>query len=148
MLILEILKSKYCQIVFLISLVIGYFLVPSSVFASDKFYFGYIFIITFALVVTCLVRGIKERIKSFKTYGAIGLASLSSLIAYLSLQVCGIGSLCINIGIGILSLLPSSILPIVYHNYEIIFAFSIALQIFTLYLMGCFKKFSIKTIKI
>ena len=139
-----IFKSVYCQIVFVISLVGGYLLVPKSNLSNYVEALVYLFIILFALVVTCMVRNIKERVVLSRTYGSSIIGTIMAGLGLAALQVCGVGApVCgATIGVGVLSaIFPSFFLSFLeQYNLEI-FLFSVGFQFLALYFMNCFKQF-------
>lgn len=140
---LEIFKSHYCQLVFLISLIGTYFLVPQKVFYGHYTWIGILFIITTALTITCLVRSIKERVLSAKAGGASLLGILSIIFGFGALQACTIGApVCgATIGGGIVALIFPGFAFGLVEKYSVpIVLVSIFIQLLSLYLMKCFQK--------
>ncbi len=142
--ILQIFQSHYCQFVFGASLILGYFIVPKKIFYG--FYdtaLGIIFITVFALVITCLVRQTKERIKLAKTYSGAVIGIIATAIGLTALEACGIGApVCgAMVGMGFLSvILPISTIDIVSQYAIPILIGSILIQLLSLYFMNCFKR--------
>ena len=140
---LQIFKSNYCKFVFLISLIGVYFLVPKKVFYSYYTLIGITFIITTSLIITCLIRIIKENVLSAKASGASLLGILSIIFGFGALQACTIGApVCgATIGGGILALIFPGFAFNLIEKYSIpIVLISVLIQLLTLYLMKCFKK--------
>lgn len=137
-----IFKSNICKIVFILSLVIGYFLVPKHIFYSYFIILGIVYILLFALVMTCMIRIIKEKVINLKETGASIFSIISSLIGFSAMHVCSIGApVCgASLGIGIFSFFPSFFNSF-FHEYAlIIIIISIIFQIAALFYMNCFKK--------
>ena len=137
----KILNSHWCQIVFLMALVIGYFFIPRTVFSSDSLILAVIFLITFSLVITCLARNTKEKILLARSQ-KIGIVSILAIIlGFSALQMCAVNSVCLaSVGAGILSIIFPGIMFSFLEKYAvIILLLSISTQIFALYSMGCFK---------
>ncbi|MEM3374466.1 MAG: hypothetical protein QXE31_04560 [Candidatus Woesearchaeota archaeon] len=135
-------ESNICKIVFLISLLIGYFLTPKRIFYGVYTLLGIFYIILFAMVMTCMVRVIKEKVINLKHTGASFFSIILSLFGFGALNMCGIGApVCTaGISIGVASLFPGFFHDF-FHNYGIlVLVISIILQIIALLYMGCFKK--------
>ena len=144
---LAIFRSHYCQAVFSASLLGGYFLMPHGVFHRlVEMVLVFIFIILFALVLTCLVRNIKEKIVLAKTYTSSLISIVAAGIGLAALQVCGVNApICgASVGLGFLSALFPSLLINFLEKYGLyLLAASISFQILSLYLMNCFKRVSL-----
>ena len=139
----QVFKSNYSKLVFLSSLLLGYFLIPEHVFYGWSTLLGVIFIISFALVVTCLVRNMKERIALARNYTSSIVGTLAVAIGLAALQVCGVGApICgAAIGLGLLSaIFPGIVLNFLTEFSTYIVVISIILQISSLYFMNCFKE--------
>lgn len=99
--------------------------------------------ISFSLVLTCIVKHIKERIilaKQVKKGSILGV--FTTTLGLSALQFCGFGgSICgTSIGIGILSSIMPSVFINFFEKYSIlIMIFAIIFQFFSLYLMKCFS---------
>lgn len=139
-----VLKSKYCQLVFLISFLASYFLIPKSVFHGWNQLLAYAFMLIFALTVACIVRNIKEKILLARTYKSSILGIIAVALGLAALQVCGANApVCgAAVGIGILS----SIFPAVFVNLMAkpsihlgMILISIIFQLVALYFMNCWK---------
>lgn len=145
--IIQVFHSHYCQFVFGASLVLGYFIVPKEVFYGYGIILGILFILSFALVVTCLVRQTKERVKVARTYSGAIIGIIATAIGLTALEACGIGApVCgAMVGVGILSIiLPMSVIDIVSQYAAQILVVSIMIQLVSLYFMNCFKKYPFK----
>ena len=86
---IEILKSKYCKIVFLLSLILSYFLVPKHLVGFWWNLIVIVFILVFSFNMTCMVRNIKERIKVARTTTHSVINLIASGLGIMALQVCG-----------------------------------------------------------
>lgn len=142
-LLIKILKSNYCKLVFLLSLISSYFLVPKHLVGFWWNLIVIIFMLAFSLNMTCMVRNIKERIKSAKNTTNSVINLIASGLGITALQVCGTsGYLCST---GILMGVFSSVLPhflldfLTEYSLYIILA-TILLQLISLRNMKCFKK--------
>ncbi len=136
----KILNSNYCKLVFLLSFIGSYYLIPENVFHSGNRLIAMIFMLVFALSVTCIVRNTKERVLLAKTYKTSILSIIATAIGISALQVCGMGSMCVmGAGVGILSIfLPGFALNYLEAHGVIILYFSIFLQLVALYFLKCF----------
>ena len=144
------LKSNYCKVVFVISLILGYLSVPHHIYSSEYVFLTIPFIILFAFTITCIVRSIKEKIVASKKKSSSILAILANVIGLSTLQVCGLGvpSCGASIGIGIVTAIFPELLLTSLQDYAIlILIFSILIQIYSLYSLNCiFQKKKSKNI--
>jgi hypothetical protein len=128
----------------LIAFVGGYFLIPKAVFA-DQYAVGLsaLFLFSFALTITCLIRNIKERVAQAQIYKSSLIGIIATAIGISALQACGIGApICgASIGTGIISMLFPGFLFTYLHVYGVpIIVVSIISQLISLYFMNCFKR--------
>ena len=140
---LRVFQSHYCQFVFGFSLVLGYLIVPKKIFYGYDTILGVFFIFSFALVTTCLVRQIKERVKVARTYSGAIIGVIATAIGLAALEACGVGApVCgAMVGVGILSVIfPMSAVDIIGRYAVPILVGSILIQFVALYFMNCFKK--------
>jgi len=141
---LRIFKSNYCRIIFLIAFFGGYFLIPKAVF-TDQYALGLsaLFLFSFALTITCLIRNIKERVVQAQIYKSSLIGIIATAIGISALQACGIGApICgASIGTGIVSMIFPGVLFTYLHEYSVlIIVISILSQLISLYFMNCFSK--------
>ena len=137
---LENLKSNYCKVVFLISLILGYLSIPKEIYQGKYVYLAIPFIILFAFTITCIVRSIKEKIVVSKNNGSSLLAIIVNIVGISTLQVCGLGvpSCGASIGMGVLTAIFPEFLIRYLHSYAIwILIISILIQIYSLYSLNC-----------
>jgi len=152
----KVFESHYCKIVFVISLIISYLLIPKAVFKTQYIYLAIIYMILFSIVLTCIVRTIKERIKSARTYEKSILGILASGIGLAALQACTLSVSCsASVGLSILYLIfPQFFVSFLIDYSQYVLIASIIIQAIAIYLMGCFKevldlsKNKIKTIQL
>ena len=140
---LQVFRSHYCQLVFGASLVLGYFVVPKKIFYGYDTILGILFILSFALVMTCLVRQTKERVKAARTYSGAIIGIIATAIGLTALEACGVGApVCgAMVGVGVLSvILPMSAVDIIGRYAVPILIGSIVIQLIALYFMNCFKR--------
>jgi len=138
------LKSKYCIAVFVFSMILSYFLIPSRAFYSWYIVLALLFMISFSLTITCIVRNIKERIVLAKTYKSSIVGIIAIGLGLGALQVCGFGApVCgAAVGFGVLSFIFPAAFEHVFSEYAVdILLLSIAFQLIALYFMNCFKKY-------
>ncbi len=138
----KIFKSNYCKLVFTISLIISYFLIPNKVFHGIHNITAILFMIVFSLTITCMTYNIKERIKLARTYKNSILSIIATAIGLSALQVCGVGApVCTaTIGAGILALIfPVTFVEFLSDYSILIISISILFQLIALYFMNCFK---------
>jgi len=136
------LKNNYGKIAFILSLIISYFLIPKTVFYGWYYLIAILFMMTFSLTMTCIIRNIREKIIANKQCKGSFLGLLASIIGISAFQVCTIGApVCgISLGLGIVSFLFPNILLATMEKYAIFIIFiSIGLQLLALCLMKCFK---------
>lgn len=140
---LKIFKSNYCKVVFIFSLIGLFFLIPKKIFYGNYLIIGIIFIFLSSLLVTCLIRDIKERVHSAKAGGASFLGIIVIVVGLGAIQSCSIGApICgASIGIGVLSFIFPNIALNFLEKYSlIIIIISLFFQVFSLYFMNCFNK--------
>ena len=138
----DILKSDYCKIVFLLSFILSYFLIPHHLFFSKHFPLTVAFMITFSILVTCSVRNIREKITVARTAKTSIWGITASVLGLTALQVCGLGG--VFCGSSIFLGLLTTIIPGFAVNFLVSYAVpllivSIIFQIFAIWQMGCMK---------
>lgn len=142
-LLIKVLKSNYCKVVFLLSLILSYFLVPKHLVGFWWNLITITFMLLFSLNMTCMVRNIKERIKTAKTTTHSVINLIASGLGILALQVCGTsGYFCsASILMGVFSsVLPQFLLGFLKEYSLYIILATILLQFISLINMNCFKK--------
>ena len=139
----KVFQSNYCKSVFLITFIGSYFLIPDTVFNGVYYVLAITFMTTFALTLTCLVRSIKEKVVSARTYKGSFLSFLATVLGFSALQVCGIGApVCgASLRVGFLSVIFPKIVHDFFHEASVwIVGFSILFQLIGLYYMKCLTK--------
>jgi len=140
---LEVFKSNYCKIVFVLMMFVSYFIIPKKVFYGWFYIVAIIFMVTFSMVMTCLIRSIKDKVvENRKTKQKI-TGAIAALIGLSALQVCTIGAPICGASIG--ASLVAGIFPSVAFNFlesysVYIIITSVLLQIYSLYQMRCFHQ--------
>lgn len=139
----NIFKSKYCIVIFIMGILLGYFLTPKQIFNGFYSVLGVLYITSFAIVLSCIVRIVKEKMVVLRKVGGSASFIVGSILGIGAMQVCGVGApICgATIGAGIFSIFfpQSSMMFLTEYAVSIIIA-SILLQISSLYFMGCFRK--------
>ena len=146
-----IFKSKYCIIAFILILFLSHFLIPKTVFYGFYTILAIIFIISFSLTITCIIRNIKEKILLAKTYKSSIIGIIATALGLAALQVCGFGApVCgAAVGLGILSsILPTAFMNIISKYVVQFLVISIIFQLVALYIMNCFKKLNEVRLKV
>ena len=136
-------KSKYCIAAFILTLFLSYFLIPKTVFYGFYTLLAAIFMISFALSITCIIRNIKEKILLARTYESSVIGIIATALGLAALQVCGVGApVCgAAVGFGILSsILPTAFIDIMSKYAVQFILISVIFQLVALYLMNCFKE--------
>ena len=136
------LKSNYCKAVFLISLFVGYFLIPKDVLSGHFKFIALAFVIIFSLTMACVARTIKEKVKTSLSLHNSFLGILASVIGISALQVCGLGvpSCGASIGAGVLSIIfPGFVFNYLREYSVLILTLSVFFQLYSLFRMNCFS---------
>ena len=138
-----ILKSKWCQLVFIISITIVYFSIPNKMFYSWYNFLAYTFIFSTALSITCIFRNTKERIKLNRKTSKSIFTLILSIFGILATQVCGIGAPMCSMVLG--SSIGLTFLPTIaqgfFEDYAVyIILLAILGQIYSMYLLKCWGK--------
>ncbi|MCD6414979.1 MAG: hypothetical protein J7L23_05135 [Candidatus Diapherotrites archaeon] len=140
---LKVIGSNYCKIVFIISLILSYFLIPKTVFTGIYYVLAAVFMLVFAISITCIIRNLKERLMLARTYEGSTLSIIAVVLGLSALQVCGVGApICgATVGLGIVSVIFPGFFVDFLTDYSVyMILFSIILQLVALYFMNCFKK--------
>lgn len=138
--ILEVLKSKYCWLVILISIFLSYFLILKDINPYTKLsviVLGITYSIFFSISNACLVKDIvgktKEKIKTEKeSYISI----IGSILGYGALQTCTLGYTCTTPLI--FALLPSSVISVLIGSSVWLLLLSDILLGYSIFKMKCF----------
>jgi uncharacterized membrane protein YjjP (DUF1212 family) len=141
--IIELFHSHYGKLVFFLSLILSFFIIPRKIFFGWYIILGIIFMITFSLTLTCFVKTIKERIIHVKRKKGSVISLISSIVGVLAIHTCSIGMpICAStFGIGFISIiLPKTFLIILDQFAIYVVCLSIFVQFFALYYMGCFVR--------
>ncbi len=147
-----ILKSKWCVLIFILSLFGIYFLIPEKIFFGSYNLLAYSFILSTALTITCIFRNTKERIKLNAKTGKSWLSIILSLFGILATQVCGIGAPMCGAALG--GSIGLTFLPTIaqgfFEDYAVwIILIAILGQLYSLYILKCWgKNYCIYDIKI
>lgn len=139
----KVLKSHYCQIVFLISFGLSYFLIPQRVFTGFYLYLAILYMSLFGLIMACIVRLLKERILLARKTQKSFLGILFSALGLISLQVCGIGAPVCGFSLGqtiLFTIFPKVFVHFLTQYALPILLFSIIMQLYFLFSLKCFQK--------
>ena len=99
--------------------------------------------VTFSLVLTCLVRDIKERVVLARTYKHHLIGVIASAVGLTALHTCTIGApVCASAFFftSLFAFFPFFLTKFLTKYSVFLIVFSIIVQLLTLYLIGCFKK--------
>lgn len=135
--------SIYCKIIFALSFIASYFLLPENVFAGIHRYIALAFMFTFSFSVACIVRNIKEKVVLAHTYKTSAVSLVLSILGFSAFQVCGInaGMCTATVGIGVVStIFPSFFVAFLEDYAHLIIWFSVIVQLIGLYFMRCFER--------
>ncbi len=137
--VLQLFGSNWCKAAFVLWLILSYFLIPQMVFAGLDAPLAYIFMLVFALTMTCTTRNIKEKVVLARIQGSSILGIIASVVGLSGLQACGIGMpFCgASMGVGFLSLFPGYVLTRMHAFAIPIIITSIVVQVASLYFMHC-----------
>lgn len=139
---LRMLDGGRSKLLFALSFMASYFLIPQKVF-----YDGYVplalgFMLTFALTFTCLFKNLKERIFSAGMGRNSLIGAIATVVGFSALQACGIGIPVCGATLGftlLATLLPSFFLNLLMEYAVPLVVVSIAVQLAALYSMNCFR---------
>ena len=144
----QVLDSPYCKIVFIISLILGYFLIPQGVLHSQYVYLALPFLILFALTMSCTVRNVKDKLLANRHRGGSIVSLIANVVGLSVLQVCTLGGpFCgVSVGLSVISTIFPQLLVNWLADYSVVFLLlAIILQVLSLWQMGCWKKSSNNT---
>ncbi len=140
--ILKKINTKYCRFVFIISLILWFFMVQKTLFVWSYTILWILFVISFAMTVTCLVKNIKEKIQIANKEKKSIIGIIWAVIWVSAAQVCGVNAMFCGstIWVWLLStILPASAVWFLSEYAVSIIILSIITQIIWLYFMKCFK---------
>ena len=135
--------KHYTKLFFVIIFALSYFLIPKKIFNGWYTLLGVTFMISFSLVVTCLVLQIKEKYQLQKSMGKHFVGIIFGLIGLSALQLCTVGASFCAVSLGstiVAAFLPTIAIHFVSKYAEIIIIISIVVQFYTLYRMKCLMK--------
>jgi hypothetical protein len=142
----SVLKSKYCWFVIVVSLVLSYFLIVKKFTAFSNLgsiFLSVVYIFSFAISNSCLIRDIKESVKSKIKSGTNSVVSIiGSILGFGAVQLCTVSGTC---GVSIftsllLSIFPNSIAFFFIESGIWILLIADILLLFSIYRMRCFRK--------
>ncbi|KUK76200.1 MAG: hypothetical protein XD93_1054 [candidate division WS6 bacterium 34_10] len=142
----EVLKSKYCWFVMMVSLILSYFLIVKRFTSFTSFWsilLSVFYIILFSISNSCLIFEIKSRVKNKLDTGKTSFISiLGSVLGFSAVQLCTVSGTCsINLVTTLLfAVLPTSIGMIFIKNGIWVLAIANLLLFYSIYKLECFKK--------
>jgi len=139
----KILKKHFHKIIFVIFFGLSYFIIPKKIFSGWYILLGVTFMISFSLVVTCLILQIKEKYKIQKSMGKHFVGIIFGLIGLSALQLCTVGASFCAVSFGttiVAAFLPTIAIHFVSKYAEVIIIISIVVQFCTLYRIKCFRQ--------
>ena len=126
-----------CKMAFCISLAAVYALVPQNVFGAH-FLLSLAFALTFALTMACIAYSMRENLEKKRSVGFLSL--VASAMGLVALEACGLTLACGTAGLGIMLLmLPAAMAGYLSLYGQYVVMASIALQLASLYAMGCLR---------
>jgi len=126
--------SYLCRVVFALSLLAAYLMVPQAVFGQHAA-LSAVFFVTFAYTMACVAYSARENMKN--AAGKSTLSVIASAVGLAALTACGTAA-CGSIGIGIFSLaIPIAAVHFFVEYGAYIVAASIIAQLFSLWKMNC-----------
>jgi hypothetical protein len=140
-----ILKSKYCWMVLILSIWLGYVLVIKNISQSisvSATILSLLFLLLFAFSNACLIRSIKDRVRENIPYKRnIVINILGSIFGIGAIQSCMLGGMCgVNVGMTILStILPAHLAQLFIANNILILALSDLLLFSSLFSLRCIR---------
>lgn len=140
---LKILKSNYCKAIFVVSFFLGYFLLPEEVFYNVNRILALIYLLTFASLMTCVVRGLKEEINIAHKNKASVLGIISAVVGFAAFHACGIAApICgMSAGLGIVALVfPNFLYSFLVDNGYLVIYFSLFIQLGAILSLKCLSR--------
>ncbi len=138
---IQIFKSRYCVATFILAFFFITLISPKKIFHGHNTFIGLLFILSTSLLITCLVRSIKEKIYSARLNGASVLGVISIVLGLGAIEACAVSApVCgAYLGSGILAIFFPNIILNVFEKYNtLIILFSFLFQILALYQLKCF----------
>jgi len=139
----KIFTSQICVGVFVVAFIASLFLLPANILHGKYLPLAIIFMLLFAVNMTCFVYAIKEKVDSARAAKSSILGIIATVLGFSALSVCGMGAhLCgAAIGSGILMVFMPATAIRLFTEYSVqIVIFAIFSQLLALYLMGCFQR--------
>ncbi len=133
----ELFSSRQSQLIFALAFILAAALTPSTVY-NDEPLLAVVFLLVFATTFACTVRALKTNLAAYSGHGILSI--LSSFLGLVALSACSTGFTCGAASFGILALLiPGFLASFVSLHAVHLVEISIAIQLISLYLMGCFR---------
>ncbi len=139
---MKIFKSNFCKLAFLLSTVFAYFALPIKLLSVYDSILAFLFIAVFALTMSCVIRLLKENFSLALKSGKPLVSVIAAAAGIGAFQLCSVSApVCGSAAVGIASVAFPAFFEHFFVRYSyIIIYFSIALQLISLYYMGCLKK--------
>ncbi|MBD3250315.1 MAG: hypothetical protein GF381_01980 [Candidatus Pacebacteria bacterium] len=138
----QVMQSHWCKLVFLLSLFLAYWLIPTDALQGPYQLLVLVFMIGFAASLTCTIQAIKDSFKSHRVKEASFVSLVAGLLGLAAVQFCSINAvLCgSTIGVALLSaVLPSALFQLIHFNAVWLLLISIIAQLISLWHLGCFR---------
>lgn len=136
-------KIQYSRLIFALIFCLSYFLIPKKIFNGWYTLLGVTFMISFSLMVNCLVLQIKEKYEIQKSMGKHFVGIFFGLLGLSALQLCTVGASFCAVSLGttiVAAFLPTIAIHFISKYAEVIIIISILVQFYTLYRMRCLRK--------
>ncbi len=139
---LSLLRETTYQFVFVAAAGLAYFLVPNTLFSREHMLLVALFILLFASTAVCVLSAIRERIAAARLAHQSLFGIIASVLGFSALYVCGASApACGTIAsVGIAAAFFPGVLLFIRLHGELLLGISIALQLVSLYFLGCFRR--------
>jgi hypothetical protein len=138
----SIIRKRSCIAVFAVSVIIVSLVIPKNIFYGYYTLLGVTFIVSSSFLMTCLVRGAKEKSDAMAHKGSYA-GIFFSVLGLLAMDACTIGApMCgATVATGLAALLLPGIAIGFMEQYSLmIIALSLVIQVAALNHMGCFRR--------
>lgn len=140
---LKVMRSFYCKIVFVLSFIVSFYLLPENVFDGVHKYIAIAFMFSFSFSLACIIRNIKERVVLAHTYKTSVVSLILSVLGFSAFQVCGInaGMCTATVGMGVVgTIFPGFFVGFLEDYGHLIIWLAVIFQLVGLYFMRCFNR--------
>ncbi len=138
----SLLRNTTYQFVFVVAGGVAYFLVPNTLFSREHILLVALFILLFATTAVCVVHAMRERIAAAATAQQSLFGIIASVLGFSALHVCGAAApACGTIAsVGLAAAFFPGVLLFIRLHGTLLLWLSIALQLVSLYFLGCFRR--------